>query len=399
MTTDTYVIDSVRTPRGKGREGGGLAEVKPIDLLGGLYDALEDRNDVPLERIDDIVLGCVTQTGEQGADLARISALYAGWPESVSGVTLNRFCASGLDAVNMAAAKTSSGMEGLVVAGGVESISRVPMFSDEGAWFSDPDVARKTRFVQMGFAADVVATLEELGREALDAYAVQSHRRAAAATEEGRFDGTLVPVLDEDGEVVLDVDELIRPDSTVEAISGFDPAFADERSEAFAKEVYTDVDQIRHLHHRANSPSLADGAGLSLLANRQAVEDLDLEPRARIRAWANASVEPVVMLTACEAAAQLALDHADMTFEDIDLVEINEAFAAVPVKFQRDHDIDPERFNVNGGIISMGHAMGATGQMLLATVIDELERRDLETALVAISGGAGLGSATVIERV
>ena len=396
--TDAYIIDNVRTPRGKGREGGGLADTKPVDLLKTLYDALAERNDLPLDRIDDILLGCVTQTGEQGADLARISALYAGWPDAVSGVTLNRFCASGLDAVNLAAAKTDSGMEGLVVAGGVESISRVPMFSDEGAWFSDPEVAAATKFVQMGFAADVVATLEGFDRQPLDEYAVQSQHRAAEALEEGRFDGTVIPVTDDDGEVALAVDELVRPDTSVEKISGFDPAFADEQSEQFAKQAYPDIGEVQHLHHRANSPALADGAGLSLIANQQTVDDLGLEPRGRIVSWANASVEPVKMLTACQEASEQALANADMTFEDVDLFEINEAFAAVPVKFQRDNDIDPDRLNVNGGTIAMGHAMGATGQMLMATVLDELERRDLETALVAISGGAGLGSACVVER-
>ena len=398
MSLDAYIFDTVRTPRGKGREGGGLAEVKPIELLEGLYDALADRRDFPLEAVDDVLLGCVTQTDEQGSDLARISVLYADWPVSVSGMTLNSFCASGLDAVNLGAAKVATGMEDLVVAGGVESISRVPMFSDEGPWFADPEVAKKTRFVQMGFAADVVASREGLDRQTLDEYAVQSHHRAARATEEGRFDPSLVPVTDDDGEPILDRDELIRPATSVELIEGFDPAFADETSEAFADEVYPDL-ELRHLHHRANSPSLADGAALSLVGNEKAAEATGLEPRARIVSWANASMEPVAMLTACNQATEQALDQAGMTADDIDLFEVNEAFAAVPVKFQRDFDVDPERLNVNGGTIAMGHAMGATGTMLVGNVVDELERRDLATGLVTISGGAGLGSAAVIERV
>ena len=398
MSLDAYIYDNVRTPRGKGREGGGLSETKPIDLLAGLYDALAERQSFPLDRVDDVVLGCVTQTGEQGADLARISVLYAGWPDAVSGVTLNRFCASGLDSVNLAASKVAGGMENLVVAGGVESISRVPMFSDEGAWFADPEVAKKTRFVQMGFAADVVASLEGFEREELDKYAVQSHQRAARAREEGYFDKSLVPVIDDDGETVLADDELIRPSTSVDKIADFDPAFADERSEAFAGEVYPDLD-LRHLHHRANSPSLADGAALSLVGNEDAGDELGLEPRAHIVSWANASTEPVKMLTACETATERALDNAGMHADDVDLFEVNEAFAAIPIRFRRKFDVDPERLNVNGGTIAMGHAMGATGTMLLANVVDELERRDLQTALVAISGGAGLGSATVVERV
>ncbi|MFW5966441.1 MAG: acetyl-CoA C-acyltransferase [Persicimonas sp.] len=396
MSRDAYIFDTVRTPRGKGREGGGLSEVTPIALLEGLYDALAERQNFPLERVDDVLLGCVTQTDEQGADLARISVLYADWPVSVSGMTLNRFCASGLDAVNLGAAKVATGMEDLVVAGGVESISRVPMFSDEGPWFADPEVARKTRFVQMGFAADVVASRAGLDRDTLDAYAVESHQRAARAFEKGRFDQTLVAVTDGDGQVVLDRDELIRPETSVEKIADFAPAFADQTSEAFAAEVYPDL-ELEHVHHRANSPSLADGAALSLVGNETCVEELGLKPRARIRSWANASMEPVAMLTACETAAERALQNAGMTAADIDLWEVNEAFAAVPVKLQRDFDIDPDRFNVNGGTIAMGHAMGATGTMLLANLVDELKRRDLQTGLVTISGGAGLGSAAVVE--
>jgi acetyl-CoA C-acetyltransferase len=333
----------------------------------------------------------VTQTGDQGANIARISALYSGLPDRVSGGMVNRFCTSGLDAVVDGAAQVATGMAEHVWTGGIESMSRVPIFSDKGAWFADPDVAVRTRFVQMGFAADVVATLAGLERAELDAYAAESHRRAARATEEGRFAASIVEVAG------LSRDELIRPETTVEGMADLAPLFADDRSSAAATRTYSELEHVNALHHRGNSPSLADGAAIVVVASQAGLNGA--APRARIRSWARASMEPVAMLTACEQASRKALERAGMSAADVDLWEVNEAFAAVPVKMQRDFDIDPERFNPNGGTIAMGHAMGATGAMLVITALDELERSGKTTALVAISGGAGLGSAMVIEKV
>ncbi len=395
---DAYIIDTVRTPRGKGRPGGALDSVRPVELLAGLQRALGERQPDAIEAIDDLVLGCVTQHGDQGADLARIAVLYGGWPEHVSGVTINRFCASGLDAINLAASKVASGMEGLVVGGGIESMSRVPAFSDEGAWFTDPRVAEVTRFVPMGFAADVVANLEGMDRDQLDAFAVRSHQRAAEAQRQGHFDRSLVAVRDEQGSVVLDRDELVRPNTSVETIARFEPAFTHEAGHGWALERYPQLERVTPVHHRATAPSLADGAGLAVVASEARAQALGLRPRARILAWANASVEPVVMLTAARTATERALARAGLQVGDIDLFEVNEAFAAVALEYQRTLGIDDERFNVNGGTIALGHAMGATGAILVATLLDELERRDLRRGVIAVSGGAGLGSATVIER-
>lgn len=389
---DAWILDTVRTPRGKGRAGGALSEVRPVELVGGLLGALRERG-LAAELVEDVVLGCVTQSGEQGANLAKIAALWSGWPDHVSGATINRFCASGLDAVQLAAAKVAAGMEQVVVAGGVESMSRVPIFSDKGAWFADREVARKTGFVQMGFAADLVATLHGLERSELDAYAARSHQRAVRAREEDRFARSMIPWGD-----VLAADELVRDGMSAEKLAGFDPLFAHERSEALARARYPELGDLRHVHHRANSPSLADGAALLTIASRAGAEALGATPRAQILGWANASVEPVQMLTASTRAAHKALERAGVTLADIDLFEVNEAFAAVAVATQRALEIDPERYNVNGGAIAAGHAMGATGAILAMTCLDELERQDKELGLVAIAGGAGLGSAMVIRR-
>lgn len=399
-TTPAYIYDAMRTPRGKGRPGGGLSGLTAIELMAALYEAAGERLGPELWDIaEDVILGCVTQTGEQGANIARTSALYAGLPHQLGGVTLNRFCASGLDAVAQASARVASGFEGPMVAGGVESISRVPMFSDEGAWFADPEVAQKTGFVQMGFAADLVASLEGFAREELDAWSAQSHQRAGRAIAEGYFARSLVAPPGEGGEPALEVDELVRPGTTAEGIAGFDPLFADERSAALVQQRYPELDELVHVHHRANSPSLADGAALVVVGARAHGQALGVRPRARVRAWATASVEPVVMLTAAQDAAALALERAGVGIQDIDRIELNEAFAAPVLKFVRDFEVDPERLNPNGGTIALGHAMGATGAILVGTLLDELERRDEQLGLVAISGGAGLGSALVIERV
>jgi acetyl-CoA C-acetyltransferase len=399
---DAYILDAVRTPRGAAKKTGALASVKPIDLLAALYRALEQRSGLDTALVDDVVLGCATQTGEQGANIARISALYAGWSERVSGTTLNRFCCSGLDAINYAALKVSSGLERLVVAGGVESASRVPMFGDNGAWFADPLVRERTGFVHMGVAADLVATLEGFDRAELDAYAVESHQRAAHARDAGHFAPSLVPVCGPDGQLLLDRDELIRSDTSAEKLAAFEPSFAEfgaQGMDALALARYPQIDQLRHLHHRGNSPALADGASLLLIGNQAQAEALGLRPRARIRAFANAACEPVIMLAAAQAATQQAIANAGLTLAQIDRFEFNEGFAAPVLKLQRDLGISPERLNVNGGTIAMGHALGATGGMLIATLLDELERSGLRFGVAAIMGGAGLGTATLIERV
>ena len=394
---DAWIYDTLRTPRGKGRKGGGLSTARPVDLVSHLLLAALTRTQGLEFALDDVLLGCVTQCGEQGANLAKIAALYAGLPHRVSGATLNRFCASGLEAVSMAAARVHTGMEDAVMAGGVESMSRVPIYSDQGAWFADKDVAKKTGFVQMGFAADLVATLEGFEREELDALAARSHQRAAKAMAAGYFKKSIVPFSHDEG--VLQHDELVRAQTTQQGISEFDALFADEQSELVALKAYPDLGVMRHVHHRANSPSLADGAGLVLVGSERFGQELGKAPRARILSAASASVEPVVMLTASQSAASVALARAGLKMSDMDLVELNEAFAAPVLKFMRDLEVSPERLNVNGGTIAAGHAMGATGAILLGVLLDELERRGGRYGLVAISGGAGLGSAMVIECV
>ena len=395
---EAYILDAVRTPRGKAKETGALHGVRPIELVGGLMKALAARNGLDSSEVDDVVLGCVTATGDQGANIARIAALYAGWSDRVSGGTVNRFCASGLDACGIAAARVTARMDRLIVAGGVESCSRVPMFSDGGAWFGDPDVAAKTGFVHMGVAADLLATRAGLTREQLDAYAARSQARAAMAREMGRFRRSLVPVLDVDGLVLLDNDELIRPGTTVEALRGMPPGFAGvgaKGQDAIALSRYPDLERIEHLHTLGTSPAMADGAALVLIGRSGG----PLKPRARISAVANAAVEPVQMLTGNLEATTRALEMAGLEPEDVDLYEVNESFAAVPVQFADELDIDEDKLNANGGAIALGHPLGATGGVLLATLLDELERRDLAIGAVSICGGAGVASAVVIERV
>ena len=398
--THAYIYEAIRTPRGAGRESGALASVPPIELVSTLIHALEKRHSFDKSLIEDFVLGCVTQVKDQGADLAKISAIYAGLPETVGGVTINRFCASGLDAVGMAAAKVQAGFEQVVLAGGVESVSRVPMLSDKGAWFADPDVSKKTGFVQMGVSADIIASLEGFTREELDEYAVKSQERAAYARDNGYFDSSIVPVHDAEGTLLLDKDELIR-ESTVEGLAGLTPSFikwgvgpAEEQIyEAFPK-----LEKIEHMHHPGNSPSLADGAALLVVANEQAGESLGMKPRARIVGVANTSASPY-LLTGGQAASRKVLKQTGLSFDEMDLIEYNEAFAATVLKFIQDEGIDPAKINVNGGAISMGHALGGTGGMLLATILDELDRIDGKYGLVAISGGGGVGTAIIVEKV
>ncbi|MCB9730573.1 MAG: acetyl-CoA C-acetyltransferase [Deltaproteobacteria bacterium] len=399
---DAFILDAVRTPRGKAKDAGSLHKVKPIELIAGLMRAAQGRNALPSAEVDDVILGCVTATGEQGANIAKIAALYAGWNHHVSGVTINRFCASGLSAVGMAATQVSTGMAGLVVAGGVESLSRVPMYSDGGAWFSDPDVARVSGFINMGISADLIATLEGYERAELDAYGLRSQQRARAARDTNRFRRSLVPVDDEEGRPLLARDELIRDTASLAELASMPALFTrigTQGANDLALSRYPEAQKIRHLHHLGTSPSLADGASLVLVGNRAKAHALGLRARARIRAVANYSVEPVIMLTGNVEASQRALRLAGAETRDVDLFEVNESFASVMLHYIRALDVDEERFNVNGGAIAMGHPLGATGGMLVATVLDELERRDKTLGLVSICGGAGVATAMVIERV
>ncbi len=398
---EAYILDAVRTPRGAAKKSGSLSSQKPIELAAAVLRAIQSRNRLDTAQVEDIVMGCVTQTKEQGADLARIAALYAGWSYLASGVTLNRFCASGLDAIGYAALKVGSGMEQLVAAGGVESVSRVPMFADEGAWFSDPIVSAATDFVHMGVSADLMATLEGFEREELDEYAVESHQRAAWARDCGRFAQSLIPVENGEQQLLLDRDELIRDDSTVERYAEFEPSFAQigaGRATEAIEARFSAARSMRYVHHRGNSPSLADGASLLLIGSREKAAELGLTPRARIVAVANAAADPL-LLTGGQVATEKVLSKAGLTPQEIDLFECNEAFAATVLKYERDLGIDSERLNPNGGAIAMGHALGATGGMLMTTLLDELERREARRGIVAISGGAGVGTAILIERV
>lgn len=402
MTRDAYIYDSVRTPRGKGKSSGALYEVKPIRLMTQLLGALTERNNFPTEHIDDVVLGCVSPVGEQGANIAKSATLAAGWSENMGGVTLNRFCASGLEAVNLAAMKIRSGWESLVVAGGLESMSRVPMGSDGGAMMCDPETSRAMSFVPQGIGADLIATLEGFDRETLDRFAVRSHQRAAAAWSQGAFSRSVVPVQDQNGLIILDHDELIRAHSSLEDLGKLKPAFAEMGSMGFdelARSRYPHVDQIRHHHTAGNSSGIVDGAALMLIGSEEIGRSLQLRPRARIISAALVGTDPTIMLTGPAPATLKALNLAGMKTSDVDLFEVNEAFASVVLRFQRELAIDPDRVNVNGGAIAMGHPLGATGAMILGTALDELERRDLNVGLATLCVGGGMGIATIIERI
>jgi len=400
--TDAFIYDAVRTPRGKGKKDGSLHQVTPIELAATCLRALETRNGLDTAHVDDVVLGCVTPIGEQGADIARVAALYAGWAETVAGVTQSRFCASGLESVNLAAMKVMSGFEDLVVGGGVESMSRWAMGSDGGAWAMDPRVNQQTGFAPQGIGADLIATLEGFSRRDVDAFAVRSQQRASAARAEGRYAKSLVPVTDVNGMTVLDHDEYIRPDTTVESLSTLKPSFAQMGQMGFdatALRKYTTIEAIDHVHHAGNSSGIVDGAAAVLVGNRKIGKKLGLKPRARIRAAAVIGSEPTIMLTGIAPASRKALKKAGMNASDIDLFEINEAFAAVVLRAIRDLAIDADKVNVNGGAIALGHPLGATGAMILGTLLDELERQDKQTGLVSLCVGAGMGIATIIERV
>ena len=400
--SEAFIYDAVRTPRGKGKKDGSLHQVTPIHLVGNLLTALQQRNNLDTSYVDDVVLGCVTPVGEQGADIARVAVLYANWAESVAGVTQSRFCASGLESVNIAAQKVMSGMEDLVVAGGVESMSRWAMGSDGGAWAMDPRVNQYTGFAPQGIGADTIATLEGFSREDVDRFAYHSQQKATKARAEGRFKKSLIPVTDLNGLTVLDHDEYIRSDATMEALGALKPSFEQMGQMGFdatALRKYTTLEKINHVHHAGNSSGIVDGAGLMLIGSKKIGKKLGLKPRARIVQTAVIGSEPTIMLTGIGPASKKALKRAGMDARSIDLFEINEAFAAVVLRAQRDLDIDPAKVNVNGGSIAMGHPLGATGCIILGTLLDELERQDKQTGLASLCVGAGMGIATIIERV
>jgi acetyl-CoA C-acetyltransferase len=404
MTADgeAYIYDHVRTPRGKGKKDGSLHQASPVWLLRTLLQAMQQRSNLDTALVDDVVLGCVMPVGEQGADIARTAVLDAEWAQTVAGVTQSRFCASGLESVNLAAAKVKSGWEDLVVAGGVESMSRWTMGSDGGAGFMDPRINQKLGFVPQGVGADLIATLEGWGRADVDAFALRSHQRAAAARAEGRFANSVVPVHDIAGLLMLDRDETIRENASTEAMAKLEPSFAMMGSMGFdatALRKYTTVERIVHMHHAGNSSGIVDGAALMLVGSREGGAKAGLKPRARIRAAAIIGSEPTIMLTGPTPACRKALAKAGMAAGDIDLFEINEAFAVVPMKTARDLGVEMDRVNVNGGAIAMGHPLGATGCIILGTLLDELERRDLSTGLATLCVGGGMGIATIIERV
>ncbi len=400
---EAFIYDHIRTPRGRGKAGGSLNEVKPIDLVVTLLDEVKSRNPgLDPARVDDVVLGVVSPVGDQGADIAKTAVIAAGYPDTTAGVQLNRFCASGLEAVNQAAQRVRSGWEDLVLAGGVESMSRVAMGSDGGPWAMDPRTALDTDFVPQGIGADLIATIEGWSRQDVDAYAAESQARAAKAQANGYFDGSVVAVRDINGLAVLERDEFIRPGTTVESLSGLKPSFAFHGDLGFddvALQKYHWIEKIDHVHHAGNSSGIVDGASLIAIGSEQVGTDLGLTPRARVIATAVSGADPTIMLTGPAPAARKALAKAGLTVDDIDLFEINEAFAAVAMRFMRDMGISHEITNVNGGAIAMGHPLGATGAMILGTLVDELERRDLRRGLATLCVGGGMGIATIVERV
>ena len=401
---EAYIYDAIRTPRGRGKASGSLHEVKPISLVVGLIDEIRARNpELDPAVVDDLVLGVVSPIGDQGGDIAKTAAIAAGLPDTVAGVQLNRFCASGLEAVNTATQKVRSGMEEMVLAGGVEAMSRVPMGSDGGAWAMDPDTAYTTGFVPQGIGADLIATLEGFSREDVDTFAVESQTRAAKAWANGYFANSVVPVKDRNGMTVLDRDEHVRAGATLESLGGLKPSFAMMGSEggfdAVALQQYHWVEKIDHVHHAGNSSGIVDGAALTLIGTEAAGKVNGLTPRARIVSTALSGADPTIMLTGPAPASRKALDKAGLTVDDIDLFEINEAFAAVALRYMRDMGISSEQTNVNGGAIAMGHPLGATGAMILGTLVDELERRDLRRGLATLCVGGGMGIATIVERV
>ncbi len=399
---DAFIYDAIRTPRGKGKADGRLHEVKPIDLLAGLLAELQRRGRFDTAAVDDIVMGVVSPVGEQGAVLPKVAALKAGWDWRASGVQVNRFCASGLEAVNLAAQKVRSGWEDLVVAGGVECMSRVPLGSDGGAWAQDPETNSATLFVPQGIGADLIATLEGFSREDVDRYAVDSQRRAAQARTSGWFTPSVVPVKDALGQVILAEDEFIKPQTTLQTLAALKPSFAQLGEMGFddvALQRYPQVERIDHVHHAGNSSGIVDGAAAVLIGSEAAGRTHGLTPRARIVAAALSGADPTIMLTGPMPAARKALAKAGLEVGQIDLFEVNEAFAAVPLRFMKEMQVPHEKVNVNGGAIALGHPLGATGAMILGTLVDELHRRQLRYGLATLCVGGGMGIATIVERV
>lgn len=401
---EAYIYDAVRTPRGKGRATGKLHEVTALSLATQVLEAVRDRNGLDTAKVDDVYLGCVTPIGEQGSDIARIAVLNAGYDESVAGVQIDRFCASGLEACNIAAAKVKSGEADLCIGGGIEAMSRVPMGSNGGAWAADPSLALKSYFVPQGISADIIATKHGFSRDDVDAYAVLSQQRAEKAWAEGRFKKSIVPVKDQLGATLLDHDEHMRPETTMQSLAALEPSFKVQGEampgfDAVAKQRYPEVEKVNHVHHAGNSSGIVDGSAGVLIGTREIGEALGLKPRARILGGASVGSEPSIMLTGPEFATRKLMDRLKLTKQDIDLWELNEAFAAVVLRWVQALDLDMDKVNVNGGAIAMGHPLGATGAMLVGTMLDELERADKERALITLCIGAGMGTATVIERV
>lgn len=400
--TEAFVFDAIRTPRGRGKSSGALHEVKPVKLVTTLMHELQRRHDLDTAQVEDVILGVVSPVGDQGSVIAKTAALAAGWDLKVAGMQINRFCASGLEAVNLAAQKVRSGWEDLIVAGGVESMSRVPMGSDGGAWAQDPETNLATGFVPQGIGADLIATLDGFSRDMVDEFGVKSHQKAAVARQSGRFERSLVVVRDDLGIAILDRDETIRPGTTVESLASLKPSFAAMGAMGFdsvALRKYPQVERIDHVHHAGNSSGIVDGAALTLIGNEAAGKRLGLTPRGRILATALTGTDPTIMLTGPMPATRKALQKAGLTLDDIDLFEVNEAFAAVVMRFMGELGVPEEKVNVNGGSIAMGHPLGATGAMLLGTVLDELERRNLKRGLITLCVGGGMGIATIVERI
>ncbi len=402
MSNTAYIYDAVRTPRSKGKKDGTLHEVKPIDLGAGLFRALQQRNDLDTSYVDDVIMGCVSPVGEQGSDIAKMIVQNADWDESVAGVQLNRFCASGLEAVNSAAAKVASGWDNLIVAGGIECMSRVPMGSDGGAMVGDAAFAVKTGFVPQGIGADTIATIDGYSREDVDAYALESQKRAAKARDNGWFDSAVVPVLDKNGVMILERDDFIKADSTMQGLGGLRASFAEMGKYGFDDIIlkkYNTLERINHVHTPGNSSGIVDGASAVLIGSEQAGKDLNMTPRAKVRATAILSSDPIIMLAGPGPSAKKALKTAGMTKDDIDLWEINEAFASVAMRYMRDLDIGHDITNVVGGSIAMGHPLGATGGCIIGSMLNELERRDLSTGMLSLCVGGGMGISCIIERV
>jgi acetyl-CoA C-acetyltransferase len=401
--TEAYIYDHVRSPRGRGKAGGSLSAITPLNLSTQILTALRDRNDLDTALVDDVILGCTSPLGEQGANVARVAAINAKYAQSVPGKQINRFCASGLEAVNSAASQIMAGQSDVAIGGGVECMSRVPMGSDGGAMAMDPQVAYNSYFVPQGIGADLIATLHGFSREDVDAYAVASQHRAAQAWENGYFSRSVVPIRDHVGEIALDHDETIRADASMESLGSLNPAFAMMGDQAGFDDVaiqrYPEVEAINHIHTAGNSSGIVDGSAAVLVGNAEAGEKMGLKPRARIRAFSSIGSEPTIMLTGPTPASEKALKRAGMNASDIDLWELNEAFASVVLLYMKQMGIPHDKINVNGGAIAMGHPLGATGAIVLGTVLDEIERRDLSTALVTLCVGAGMGTATIIERV